>query len=64
MPEFALLWFLIARPVTEKIKSLLLRRDEFETLNVIGRGAFGEVNWFLCNSMNKLQYNLLNYVRL
>ena len=32
-----------ARPVTEKIKSLLLRRDEFETLNVIGRGAFGEV---------------------
>ncbi|XP_065052228.1 serine/threonine-protein kinase MRCK alpha-like isoform X1 [Rhopilema esculentum] len=33
-----------ARPVTEKIKSLLLRRDEFETLNVIGRGAFGEVS--------------------
>ena len=34
---------LVARPVTEKIKRLLLKREEFETLNVIGRGAFGEV---------------------
>ena len=36
-----------AKPVAEKIKSLQLKIDEFETLNVIGRGAFGEVNLLL-----------------
>ncbi|XP_071794015.1 serine/threonine-protein kinase MRCK alpha-like [Asterias amurensis] len=32
-----------ARPIAQKIKLLRLRRDDFETLKVIGRGAFGEV---------------------
>ncbi|XP_038071519.1 serine/threonine-protein kinase MRCK alpha-like isoform X2 [Patiria miniata] len=32
-----------ARPIAQKIKVLRLRRDDFETLKVIGRGAFGEV---------------------
>ncbi|XP_022088985.1 serine/threonine-protein kinase MRCK alpha-like [Acanthaster planci] len=32
-----------AKPVAEKVKILRLRRDDFETLKVIGRGAFGEV---------------------
>uniref|UniRef100_A0A7E4V3F7 non-specific serine/threonine protein kinase n=1 Tax=Panagrellus redivivus TaxID=6233 RepID=A0A7E4V3F7_PANRE len=32
-----------ARPVVDKVKNLRLSRDDFEILNVIGRGAFGEV---------------------
>lgn len=32
-----------ARPVVEKIKNLRLCREDFEILNIIGRGAFGEV---------------------
>ncbi|KAK2161691.1 hypothetical protein LSH36_111g01010 [Paralvinella palmiformis] len=32
-----------AKPVVCKIKELRLHRDDFETLKVIGRGAFGEV---------------------
>jgi len=43
-----------ARPVTEKIKRLLLRRDEFETLNVIGRGAFGEVSLVKLKSTDRV----------
>jgi len=33
----------IAKPVATRVKHLRLKRDDFETLNVIGRGAFGEV---------------------
>lgn len=33
----------VARPVVEKIKNLRLCREDFEILNIIGRGAFGEV---------------------
>lgn len=33
----------LARPVVEKVKTLRLTKDDFEFLNVIGRGAFGEV---------------------
>ncbi|XP_071961826.1 serine/threonine-protein kinase MRCK alpha-like [Antedon mediterranea] len=32
-----------ARPIVNKITELRLHRDDFETLKVIGRGAFGEV---------------------
>ncbi|KAK7103526.1 hypothetical protein V1264_018406 [Littorina saxatilis] len=32
-----------ARPVATTVKNLRLQRDDFETLKVIGRGAFGEV---------------------
>jgi serine/threonine-protein kinase MRCK len=32
-----------ARPVVQKVKNLRLTRDDFEILNVIGKGAFGEV---------------------
>ncbi|XP_033101153.1 serine/threonine-protein kinase MRCK alpha-like isoform X2 [Anneissia japonica] len=32
-----------ARPIVSKITELRLHRDDFETLKVIGRGAFGEV---------------------
>jgi serine/threonine-protein kinase MRCK len=32
-----------ARPVVDAIKACRLQRDDFETLKVIGRGAFGEV---------------------
>ena len=34
---------LTAKPIVSKLKSLRLQRDDFETLKVIGRGAFGEV---------------------
>ena len=32
-----------AKPVVENVKELRLHRDDFETLKIIGRGAFGEV---------------------
>ncbi|KAL8615672.1 hypothetical protein ACOMHN_034822 [Nucella lapillus] len=32
-----------ARPLATNIKNLRLQRDDFETLKIIGRGAFGEV---------------------
>ncbi|KAL8613630.1 hypothetical protein ACOMHN_022049 [Nucella lapillus] len=32
-----------ARPFASSVKSLRLQRDDFETLKIIGRGAFGEV---------------------
>ncbi|XP_064603051.1 serine/threonine-protein kinase MRCK alpha-like isoform X2 [Liolophura sinensis] len=32
-----------AKPIVNSIKSLRLQRDDFETLKIIGRGAFGEV---------------------
>ena len=32
-----------ARPIVNMVKQLRLHRDDFETLKVIGRGAFGEV---------------------
>ncbi|XP_066911652.1 serine/threonine-protein kinase MRCK alpha-like isoform X2 [Clytia hemisphaerica] len=33
----------VAKPVATRVKNLRLKREDFETLNVIGRGAFGEV---------------------
>ncbi|XP_057303802.1 serine/threonine-protein kinase MRCK alpha-like [Hydractinia symbiolongicarpus] len=33
----------IVKPVATRVKHLRLKRDDFDTLNVIGRGAFGEV---------------------
>ena len=35
--------FFPVKPVTSKIKSLRLCKEDFEILKVIGRGAFGEV---------------------
>ncbi|XP_046364774.1 serine/threonine-protein kinase MRCK alpha-like isoform X1 [Haliotis rufescens] len=32
-----------AKPIVSKIKTCRLHRDDFETLKIIGRGAFGEV---------------------
>ena len=33
----------IAKPLIGRLKQMRLRADDFETLNIIGRGAFGEV---------------------
>lgn len=33
----------LVKPVATRVKNLRLKRDDFETLNIIGRGAFGEV---------------------
>lgn len=33
----------LVKPVATCVKSLRLTRDDFETIKVIGRGAFGEV---------------------
>lgn len=33
----------VAKPVATRVKNLRLSRDDFDTLNIIGRGAFGEV---------------------
>jgi len=32
-----------AKPVVTNVKQLRLQRSDFETLKIIGRGAFGEV---------------------
>lgn len=32
-----------AKPIVNKVKNLRLRKEDFEILKVIGRGAFGEV---------------------
>lgn len=37
------LFFILAKPIVSKIKTCRLHRDDFETLKIIGRGAFGEV---------------------
>lgn len=37
------IFFLKARPIASTVKNYRLQRDDFETLKVIGRGAFGEV---------------------
>ena len=48
--------YVAARPVVENVKQLRLHRDDFETLKIIGRGAFGEVRVGLrpcnCGSVN------------
>ena len=36
------------KPVATKVKQLRLRRDDFEPLNLIGKGAFGEVRYDFC----------------
>ena len=35
--------YFAVRPVVERVKTLRLKRDDFETVKIIGRGAFGEV---------------------
>ena len=37
-----------ARPIANAVKQLRLQRDDFETLKIIGRGAFGEVSTMYC----------------
>ena len=32
------------KPVVNKIREFRLARDDFETVRIIGRGAFGEVS--------------------
>ncbi|XP_065655108.1 serine/threonine-protein kinase MRCK alpha isoform X2 [Hydra vulgaris] len=44
----------IAKPVANRIKNLRLARDDFDTLNIIGRGAFGEVAVVRMKSTNKI----------
>ena len=36
--------FTAVKPIATKIKNLRLRREDFDPLNLIGKGAFGEVN--------------------
>eukprot|EP00794_Sanderia_malayensis_P017614 gene17614-19368_t len=43
-----------AKPVAERMKYLQLKKDEFETLNVIGRGAFGEVSLVRLRSTDRV----------
>jgi len=38
---------LAAKPVVTQVKQLRLQRNDFETLKIIGRGAFGEVFHFI-----------------
>ena len=33
----------VVKPVVEKVNNLRLSMDDFDTLEIIGRGAFGEV---------------------
>ncbi len=35
--------YFVVKLAVSKLKQLRLQRDDFETLKVIGRGAFGEV---------------------
>jgi len=35
--------FTIVKPLISRLTKMRLRADDFETLNIIGRGAFGEV---------------------
>lgn len=37
--------FVLAKPVVNSVKQLRLQRNDFETLKIIGRGAFGEVSY-------------------
>lgn len=37
------LFYFSVKPVVSRIKNLRLQREDFETLKIIGRGAFGEV---------------------
>lgn len=49
-----------AKPVVSNVKQLRLQRSDFETLKIIGRGAFGEV----CNFafMSRCIYRLFSDV--
>jgi len=38
------LFYFAAKPIAVKTKQLRLQREDFETIRIIGRGAFGEVN--------------------
>lgn len=44
MTKYICFLFIIVKPVATRVKHLRLKRDDFDTLNVIGRGAFGEVS--------------------
>ena len=47
--------FFVVKPVSSKIKQCRLRRDDFEPLSLIGKGAFGEVREpFYCVKQLKL----------
>ena len=39
-----LLAFVIALPCVKNVKDLRMRKEDFETLRVIGKGAFGQVS--------------------
>lgn len=38
--------FIAVKPIATKIKTLRLRREDFDPLTLIGKGAFGEVRFF------------------
>eukprot|EP00118_Oscarella_pearsei_P005120 m.23006 g.23006 ORF g.23006 m.23006 type:complete len:1798 (+) comp28431_c0_seq1:171-5564(+) len=42
------------RPAVERVKTLRLHRDDFETVKIIGRGAFGEVHVVREKGTNKI----------
>jgi len=37
------LFYVLAKKVVEKVKHYRLSRDDFDTVKIIGKGAFGEV---------------------
>ena len=41
--EFMIVKFLV-KPLANRVKELRLSRDDFDMLNLIGKGAFGEVS--------------------
>lgn len=45
--EFMIVKFLV-KPLANRVKELRLSRDDFDMLNLIGKGAFGEVSLWLC----------------
>ena len=46
--------FIAAKPIANCIKTLRLKRDDFEVIKVIGRGAFGEVCVVKMKDTNKV----------
>ena len=48
----------LVKPVIDRVKECRLTSDDFEVLEVIGRGAFGEVKVRLINNNSLIIYYL------
>ncbi len=52
---------IIAKPVVNTVKELRLRKNDFDIIKVIGRGAFGEVSFVrMKNTENIYAMKVLN----